>query len=48
MTKKEIATIRAQQMKAIRPSIDIEVTTRVLMAGMSKTELELAITAKNA
>lgn len=45
MTKKELATIRAEQMKAVRPSINIERTTKVLMKSMTSTELEKAIRA---
>lgn len=45
MTKKELATIRAEQMKAIRPSINIERTIKVLMKSMTSTELEKAIRA---
>ena len=46
MTKKELATIRANQMKEIRPTIDIERTIKVLMKGMTAAELEKAISYK--
>ena len=45
MTKRELAIIRATQMKEERAEIDIEKTAAVLMKGMSSKELEKAIKA---
>jgi hypothetical protein len=45
MKKLELASIRAAQMKIIRPELDEKKTIIILYKGMTKKELEKAIKA---
>ena len=43
MTKKEMAKAVAENMKKIRPELDIEKQTKVLMKGMTTHELTVLL-----
>ena len=43
MTKRELAAIRAYQMKQTNKDVDIERTIKVLVKGMTANELQKAI-----
>lgn len=47
MTRRELATIRANQMKAIRPEINLNNLINLLEKTMTSKELEKAIKSQN-
>lgn len=43
MTKKEMAKAVAENMKKIRPALDVEKQTKILMKGMTTHELKVLL-----